>query len=98
MTAPDVDPETFEFDPDLVDPAEELAEAFIIEEFDAALLEELDKQYLEVLANQPPEKIHINVDDAVLDAAMQVAELVVERLEAAENRTTGRPSRIPSFR
>ena len=95
MTESLVDGGAFEFDPEVVDLADELAEAFILEALDPALLDELEQEYLEVLAAQSPEKLHIDVEEPVLAAAVQVAGMVVDRMEAAEGRTMGRPSRIP---
>ena len=98
MTEPPTDGGAFEFDPELVDIADELAEAFILEELDPELLERLDQDYLEVLAAQSPETLQMDVEEPVLAAAVQVATMVVGRMEAAETRTTGRPSRIPYTR
>lgn len=98
MMEPPPDEGPFEFDPEVVDLADELAEAFILEELDPSLLDSLDQEYLELLAKQSPENLHMDVEEPVLAAAVQVAAMVVGRLEAAENRTTGRPSRIPYSR
>lgn len=98
MMEPPSDEGPFEFDPEVVDLADELAEAFILEELDPTLLDSLDQEYLELLAQQSPENLHMDVEEPVLAAAVQVAAMVVGRLEAAENRTTGRPSRIPYSR
>jgi len=95
MTGQSADTGAFEFDPTLVDLGDALAEAFILEELDPDLLAELDQEYLEVLAQQSPETLHMDVPEPVLDAAIQVAEMVAGRMEAADNRTMGRPSRIP---
>lgn len=95
MTEPSVDTGAFEFDPTLVDRADAMAEAFILDELDPELLAELEQEYLAVLAQQSPEGLHMDVPEPVLAAAIQVAEMVVGRMEAAENRTMGRPSRIP---
>lgn len=95
MTEPPADGGAFEFDPDVVELADELAEAFILEELDPTLLEALDQDYLELLATQSPEELHMDIEEPVLAAAVQVAGMVVGRMEAAENRNTGRPSRIP---
>jgi len=37
----------------------------------------------------------MDIEEPVLAAAVQVAGMVVGRMEAAENRNMGRPSRIP---
>ena len=95
MTGQSFDTGAFDFDPTLVDMGDALAEAFILEEIDPTLLAELDQEYLEVLAQQSPEALHMDVPEPVLAAAIQVAGMVVGRMEAADNRTMGRPSRIP---
>jgi len=95
MTGQSADTGAFEFDPTLVDYGDALAEAFILEELDPELLAELDREYLAVLAQQSPEALHMDIEEPVLAAAIQVAEMVVGRMEAADNRTMGRPSRIP---
>ncbi|ERH05919.1 MAG: hypothetical protein J07HN4v3_01528 [Halonotius sp. J07HN4] len=48
-----------------------------------------------MLAQQSPEALHMDVPEPVLAAAIQVAGMVVGRMEAADSRTMGRPSRIP---
>jgi len=95
MTESPTDEGPFEFDPDVVELADELAEAFILEELDPALLDNLNQEYLELLASQSPEELLMDVEEPVLAAAVQVAGMVVGRMEAAENRNMGRPSRIP---
>jgi hypothetical protein len=98
MMEPPSDEGPFEFDPTLVDLADELAEAFILEEIDPTLLDSLDQEYLELLAQQSPENLHMDVPEPVLAAAIQVAAMIAGRMEAAETRNTGRPSRIPYSR
>ena len=95
MTGHSTDTGAFDFDPTRVDRADTLAEAFILEELDPELLEDLNQEYLEVLAQQSAETLHMDVPKPVLGAAIQVASMVVGRMEAAHHRTMGRPSQIP---
>jgi len=95
MMEPPSDEGPFEFDPEVVDLGDELAEAFILEEVDPALLDSLEQEYLELLAQQSPENLQMDVPEPVLAAAIQVAAMIAGRIEAAETRNMGRPSRIP---
>lgn len=95
MMEPPSDEGPFEFDPTLVDLGDELAEAFILEEVDPALLDSLEQEYLELLAQQSPENLQMDVPEPVLAAAIQVAAMIAGRMAAAETRNMGRPSRIP---
>lgn len=76
------DPGAFEFNPEQTDPVEELAESFIHEEFDATLLAEIDREELEVLVAQADAMDDSETDDLAMEAALEVAETVLERLEA----------------
>ena len=95
MTGHEADTGAFDFNPTLVDQADTLAEAFVLEELDPELLDELNRGYLAVLAHQSAETLSMDVPRPVVAAAIQVASMVVGRIEAADNRTTGRPSQIP---
>ena len=72
----------FELDPDQLDDIGELAEAFIDEELDADLLEEVDREELEALVEQVTTDGEIDVESDVYEAAIEVAELIVERMDA----------------
>ena len=76
------EPGEFEFDPDQIDDIGELAEAFIDEELDADLLEEVDREELEALVEQATTDGEIDVGSDVYEAAIEVAELIVERMDA----------------
>ena len=84
MTSSD-DTGAFEFDPEQVDPVEELAEAFIHEEFDAALLAEIDREALESLVARAEARADRSTDDLAEEAALEVARIVLARLEAFED-------------
>ena len=84
MTSSD-DTGAFEFDPEQVDPVEELAEAFIHEEFDAALLAEIDREALESLVARAEARADRSTDDLAREAALEVARIVLARLEAFED-------------
>ena len=74
----------FAFDPELIDPAEELAEAFIHEEFDAQLLAQIDRDEIETLVSRANAIDNSEIDELEMKAAIEVAELVLERLEVFE--------------
>ena len=84
MTGSD-DTGAFEFDPEQTDPVEELAEAFIHEEFDAALLAEIDREALESLVARAEARADRSTDDLAREAALEVARIVLARLEAFED-------------
>ena len=84
MTSSD-DTGAFEFDPEQTDPVEELAEAFIHEEFDAALLAEVDREALESLVARAEARADRSTDDLAEEAALEVARIVLARLEAFED-------------
>jgi len=84
MTSSD-DTGAFEFDPEQTDPVEELAEAFIHEEFDAALLAEIDREALESLVARAETRADRSTDDLAEEAALEVARIVLARLEAFED-------------
>jgi len=88
----------FEFDPEVVDQVDALAEAFVLEEFDAELLNELDEDYLQRLVDIAETGAGRLDSDPEFDAAVQVAELVLERLEAAEQRSSPAISGLPHQR
>jgi len=78
------EPSEFEFDPDQLDDIGELAEAFIDEELDADLLDEVDREELEALVEQATTDGEIDVESDVYEAAIEVAELIVERMDAVD--------------
>ena len=84
MAQIDEDAGDFEFDPDQLSELGELAEAFIHEEVDADFFEELDHEYLEHLvdsaSSDPPEDVAIEE----YEAAIEVAELILDRMDAAD--------------
>ena len=84
MTSSD-DTGAFEFDPEQTDPVEELAEAFIHEEFDAALLAEVDREALESLVARAEARADRSTDHLAEEAALEVARIVLARLEAFED-------------
>ena len=85
MAGTDGDEREFDFDPDQLNELGELAEAFIHEEVDADLFNELDREYLERLvaadASEPP----ADIDQEEYEAAIEVAELILDRMDAADN-------------
>jgi glycerol-3-phosphate responsive antiterminator len=74
----------FELDPNQLDDIGELAEAFIDEELDADLLEGVDREELEALVEQATTDGEIDVESDVYEAAIEVAELIVERMDAVD--------------
>jgi hypothetical protein len=76
------EPGEFEFDPDQLDDIGELAEAFIHEELDADLLDEVDREELEAVVEQATTDGEIDVESDAYEAAVEVAELIVERMDA----------------
>ena len=62
----------------------ELAEAFIHEEADAALFDELDRDYLERLVNSAESEPPADIDTEEYEAAIEVAELIVDRMDATD--------------
>ena len=77
-------PGEFEFDPDQLDDIGELAEAFIHEELDADLLEEVDREELEALVEQATTDGEIDVESDVYEAAIEVAEFILERMDVVD--------------
>lgn len=88
----------FEFDPEVVDQVDALAEAFVLEEFDAELLNDLDQAYLQRLVDLGETHGDTLDTDPEFGAAVQVAELVLERLEAAEQRSEPAINGLPHQR
>jgi len=88
----------FEFDPEVVDQVDALAEAFVLEEFDEELLNDLDQEYLQRLVDLAETQGDTFDTDPEFGAAVQVAELVLERLEAAEQRSEPAISGLPHQR
>lgn len=77
-------PGDFEFDPDQLGDIGELAEAFIHEELDAELLDVIDRDDLEALIEQATIDGKIDVQSEAYEAAIEVAELIVDRMDAVE--------------
>lgn len=77
-------PGEFEFDSDQLDDIGELAEAFIHEELDADLLEEVDREELEALVEQATTDGEIDVESDVYEAAIEVAEFILERMDVVD--------------
>lgn len=75
----------FQFDPDQLTELSDLAEAFIHEEVDAALLDELDREYLERLVDSGGSEPPADVGEDEYEAAIEVAELIVDRMDAADH-------------
>lgn len=78
------EPGDFEFDPDQLGDIGELAEAFIHEELDAELLDKIDREELEAVIEQATIDGEINVESEAYKAAIEVAELIVDRMDAVE--------------
>jgi len=74
----------FDFDPDQLTNIGELAEAFIHEEVDAEFLDELDREYLERLVDTAAEEPPADIDREEYEAAIEVAGLILSRMDAAE--------------
>lgn len=75
----------FDFDADRENELSTLAEAFIHEELDASLFAELDPAYLEQLVEHGNSEPPAGVDQDEYLAAVEVAELILDRIEAADN-------------
>jgi hypothetical protein len=78
------EPGDFEFDPDQLGDIGELAEAFIHEELDAELLDKIDREELEAVIEQATIDGEIDVQSEAYEAAIEVAELIVDRMDAVE--------------
>jgi hypothetical protein len=74
----------FEFDPDQLTELGDLAEAFIHQEVDAALFDDLDREYLQRLVDHAGAEPPTGVDRDEYEAAIEVAELILDRMAAAE--------------
>ena len=74
----------FEFDPDQLGEISELAEAFIHEEVDADFFDELDRDYLEQLVDSPDSGPPADIDTEEYEAAIEVAELIIDRMDVAD--------------
>ena len=83
MAKTDEATEVFNFDPDRLTDLSELAEAFIHEEVDTDLFEELDREYLERLVDTAESDPPADISQEVYDAAIEVAELIINRMDAA---------------
>jgi hypothetical protein len=84
MTEPDESSVEFNFEPDQLTEIGELAEAFIHEEVDAGFLNELNPDYLERLVAHPDSKPPTDVDEDEYEAAIEVAELILDRMDAGD--------------
>jgi len=72
----------FEFDPDQLGDLSKLAEAFIHAEVDTDFFHELDRDYLEQLVNSAESEPPADIDTQEYEAAIEVAELIVDRMDA----------------
>ena len=84
MVVPEENSGKFEFDPDQLAELGELAEAFIREEVDAELFEELDRDYLERLIDTAAEEPPADIGQEEYEAAIEVAELILDRMDAVD--------------
>ena len=82
MVVPEENAGKFEFDPDQLVELGELSEAFIREEVDVELFEELDRDYLEQLVDTAAEEPPADIGQEEYQAAIEVAELVLDRMDA----------------
>jgi len=74
----------FEFDPDQLSDLSKLAEAFIHAEVDADFFNELDRDYLEQLVDSAESEPPADIDTEEYEAAIEVAELIVDRMDATD--------------
>jgi hypothetical protein len=84
MAKTDRDAGGFEFDPDQLGELGELAEAFIHQEVDADFFDELDRDYLEQLVDSAESEPPADIDTEEYEAAIEVAELILGRMDAAD--------------
>lgn len=84
MVVPEENSGKFEFDPDQLSELGELAEAFIREEVDVELFEELDRDYLERLVDTATEEPPADIGQKEYEAAIEVAELILDRMDAVD--------------
>jgi hypothetical protein len=73
----------FEFDPDQLTELGDLAEAFIHEEVDTALFDDLNREYLLRLVDNAETEPPSGVNPDEYQAAIEVAELILDRMDAA---------------
>jgi HEPN domain-containing protein len=85
MGEPNENSRGFDFEPDQLTDIGELAEAFIHEEVNAELLDELDREYLEQLVAEYESEPPADIDEDEYEAAIEVAELILDRMDAADN-------------
>lgn len=74
--------EAFAFDPDRLTEPGELAEAFIDGELITELMDAVDYDYLETLVEQLDSAIPSDVDQKEQEAAVEIADLILQRIEA----------------
>jgi hypothetical protein len=84
MAEADQGADDFEFDPDQLSELSDLAEAFIHEELDGQFFEELDSNYLTRLVDSVESEPPAGVDVDEYEAAIEVAEFILNRMDAAE--------------
>ena len=84
MAETDRDAGEFEFDPDQLGEISELAEAFIHKEVDADFFDELDRDYLEHLVDSAESEPPADIDTQEYEAAIEVAELILDRMDEAD--------------
>ena len=74
----------FKFDPEQFGDISELAEAFIRQEVDADLFDELDRDYLEQLVDNAESEPSAGIETKQYEAAIEVAELILGRMDATD--------------
>ena len=74
----------FEFEQAQIDDLSKLVEAFVDEELDAELLNEVDRDYLERLVDTAGSESHTEIDPAEYEAAIEVAELILDQMDVAD--------------
>lgn len=85
MVEIDEEASKFEFDREQLSELGELAEAFIHKEVDADFFDELDRDYLERLVESAASEPPADIDTEEYEAAIEVAELIVDRMAAAND-------------
>lgn len=74
----------FEFDPDQLNEIGELAEAFIQKELDTELMANLDREYLKDLVDSMGTEQSSEIAPEEYEAAVEVAELILDRMDATD--------------
>jgi len=74
----------FEFEQAQIDDLSKLVEAFVDEELDAELLNEIDRDYVKGLVDGAGSESHTEIDPVEYEAAIEVAELILDLIDAAD--------------